>query len=94
LRKRPAEAATEPSHWQRWRCPFGQKILQLGESRFGAFDRIGGGIDPARARIFAGVNLAGLQQRELLLDASVLLLAPRYEAIGGGHDARFSADSG
>jgi hypothetical protein len=43
------------------------------------------GVDPTCADILACSDLTRLQKLELLLDARLLLLAPRYEAIRRCH---------
>jgi hypothetical protein len=51
----------------------------------GAFYGLLSGIDPTCNDILACSHLTRLQKLKLLLDARLLLLAPRYETIGRCH---------
>ena len=74
------------------RSSLGQQIIQFRKPSFSAFYRLVGGIDPTGADILACPHLTRLQKLELLLDACLLLLAPRDETIGSRHVAMLSDD--
>jgi hypothetical protein len=65
----------------------GEQIIQLCKTSFCAFYRFLGGVDPTGAYILACPHLTRLQKFKLLLDACLLLLAPRDETIRCRHGA-------
>ena len=69
------------------RSSLGQQIIEFCKTSFRASYKFIGGIDPTRAGILACPHLTRLLELKLLLNACLLLLAPRYETIRRSHGA-------